>query len=522
MEQVVSTGGYPGQTGVAPRGRLSAGLSLGLLLSIPVVAFIGLMAVAAVGFLGSDDVLYWGGAGGWLQHRPYLGDSHWTLRHTLVIPMAISRGLLGDNMVAMALPTVLYAAGLIVVLALWISRAAGNATAAAAMAVVVTTPQFVLGSADPSIDVVEGFFVVLGFSLLWRAMDRGRGAPLLAPLLNSPPARPPAGLLLGAGVSLGLAMLSRETTVFAIAACGLLFLAGVGMQRAWYFVMGAGCAAVVGLEMLYFRLMAGTIFYRSTISVHHDATIDRWLDQGSGVPTIHPLLDPFTMLLLNHDFGLVTWFGIPLTIWLFRRGQLSPSLHRMCVLLATLAATWTLGAAFLWHLLPLTARYYLLPSILLAALAGVALCRLAQLGRPRLALVLGAILLAGNGLAISVDNRNYLFGERALVDVAAHASEPIHTDGQTRRRAQLLLEWHGAADRVVSTPPGPGDLYFFNPARNENGPVPAPTWTVVERHGLPPTIVQALAGLLPPGTVPPGIYQKLGRGHSGVTLYRLP
>jgi hypothetical protein len=52
-------------------------------------------------------VLYWGGAFGWLQHIPYLGDSHWTLRHTLVIPMAITRGLLGDNMAAMALPTLL-------------------------------------------------------------------------------------------------------------------------------------------------------------------------------------------------------------------------------------------------------------------------------------------------------------------------------------------------------------------------------------------------------------------------------
>ena len=47
MEQVVSTGGYPGQTGVAPRGRLSAGLSLGLLLSIPVLLGVTLIVFAA-------------------------------------------------------------------------------------------------------------------------------------------------------------------------------------------------------------------------------------------------------------------------------------------------------------------------------------------------------------------------------------------------------------------------------------------------------------------------------------------
>jgi hypothetical protein len=228
------------------------------------------------------------------------------------------------------------------------------------------------------------------------------------------------------------------------------------------------------------------------------------------------------MLLLNHNFGLVTWLGLPLTVWLFRRGQLSPSLHGLCVLMATLAATWTVAAAALWHLLPLTARYYLLPSLLLAALAGIALCRLAQEGRPVLAGALGAVLLAGNGLAIAVDNRNYLYGERELVEIAARSSQTIHTDAQTLRRAQLLLDWQGAGCRVVSSPPSTGDLFFDNPARDEGGPGPVPSWTVLERHGLTPTIGQRLAGLLPAGIVPAGIVQKFGRGHPDVTLYRLP
>ena len=78
-------------------------------------------------------------------------------------------------------------------------------------------------------------------------------------------------------------------------------------------------------------------------------------------------------------------------------------------------------------------------------------------------------------------------------------------------------------ERVVidSHAAGPGDLFYLNPARYDARPDSG--WTVVERHGLPPTIGQILVShLLPAGAVSPALYNKIGRGHPDVTLYRLP
>jgi len=491
--------------------RIGHGGFVVILLIASISAFLIAVSVFWVGFLGSDDTLYWAGAGGWLAHVPYLGTTHWALRHTLVIPMAIARRLLGDGFPALLLPTLCYSVGIVVLTAIWIERAAGKLAAAAAMALIVTNPQFVLLSSIAYIDVVEIFFVFFAFALMHNAMDRrvtlGRGGYW--------------ALLLLAGVSMGLAMLSRETSAFAIVAIGLLFLAGYGINRSDYFVIGTGCAFVVGLEFLFVWSMSGNLFYRFSISLHHDNSIDRWADQGAAIPIVHPLVDPVTMLLLNHNFGLLAWIGIPLAVWLARRGRLNSSGRHLLVLAVTLGVTWTVICAGMWTLLALVPRYFLLPALLLSMLSGVALARLWYDGRRRLAASLGAVLIVANLLSLLADNRNYMFGEFELADIAARQAGVIHTDRQTMRRAELLLDWKGASGRVTDAQPGSGDLFYLNPARSSVQP--STSWIVMERHGLPPTIGQSLAShLLPAGTLSPSMYGKLGRGHPDVTLYQVP
>lgn len=482
-----------------------------LLLGGTLAAFAVTISVFWIGFLGSDDTLYWAGAGGWLAHVPYLGDTHWALRHTLVIPMAIARAILGDGMPALLLPSLLYAAGFLVVTALWVYRAAGMPAAAAAMALIVTNPQFILLASVANVDIVEDFFIISALVLIYAAIDPEAARSR----------RRMCGLLVLAGIATGFAMLSRETSAFLVVAIGLLFLAGYGMPRAWYVLIGCGFVAVVGLEFIYVWWMSGDPFYRASISLHHDETTNRWVSQGAGVPLVHPLIDPLTMLLFNHYFGLLTWIGVPLAVWLIRRGELTPPARRLVVLSVTLALTWTVLAAALWTELSLIPRYYLLPALLLSILSGMALARLWRNGRGRLAGGLGGLLIVANLLAMWVDNRNYMYGAHELVSIATHESGPIHTDPQTLRRAAVLLEWKGVAGRVTDAPAGPGDLFYLNPGWSNV--LPGRGWTVVERHGLAPTIGQFLiAHLLPPGTISPGLFDKLGRGHPDVTLYRLP
>ena len=485
-----------------------------LLLLIATCAFLALISFFWVGFLGSDDSLYWESAGGWIAHVPFVGHSHWALRHTLVIPMAVARFAFGNGMLAMVLTPILASIGIIVVLALWSLRAAGLATAAAAAALVVTNPQFVLVSSTAYIDVVEAFFVFAGFALIDMAMARvarQRGDSVW-------------GLLLLSGMSVGLGMLSRETAAFAVAAIGVLFVTGYGMPRKFYFVIGLGFAAVYGLETAYLWGMTGDPLYRLHIAAHHDIgnEINRRIDQGAAIPILHPALDPITMLLLNHNFGLLAWIGVPAVGWLFWRGGLAAPARRMLVLGSVLALTWTIITAGLWKL-PLVPRYFILPSIMMSALTGLALVRMWQLGWRRLPVLLGAALIGINLLALSIDNRNYMYGEHILVDITGREAGTIHTDQTTLRRSRLLLDWKGTETRVTASSPGSGDLFFYNPAWGNTGVTPQPGWTMVEQQGLPPTIGQWVARhTLPAERLSPALLGKLGRGHPDVTLYRLP
>jgi 4-amino-4-deoxy-L-arabinose transferase-like glycosyltransferase len=480
--------------------------ALPLVIALAAAGFLGLVSVFWVGFLGSDDSLYWAGASGWLAHFPYVGTSHWTLRHTLVVPIALARLVFGDGMTAMVLPILLYALGLIVVVGVWVGRVAGAAAAAAALLIMITNPQFLLLSSTAYIDLVELFFLVAGVALLHAAMERGGRV----------------WLLLLSGVLLGAAMLSRETTVFAVVAVVLLFVAGFGMARWRYFVVGAGFLIPVGAESFALWAATGVMFYRSNIAIHHDSTIDRWVAQGAGVPLVHPLIDPVIMLLLSHDFALLFWIGVPLAIWLLRRCPLYPAEWRLTVLAAVVALVWSVLAAGLWTQLNLVPRYYLLPSVLVAILTGIALVRLAELGRRRLSLVLGGLLLASNIAGLSLDNRHFMWGEHELVAIAPSLPGTIHTSPQTLRRAELLLTWRGLQNRVTASPPQPGDLYYDDPTRAEAAPRPQPGWTVVEQLAPKENFGQWLLRTLGlKDRIPPSIWTRLGPGHPPVTLYRV-
>jgi 4-amino-4-deoxy-L-arabinose transferase-like glycosyltransferase len=476
-------------------------------LTLAVLVLFGLMLSSFwTGFLASDDVLYWIAAGKWLTQFPYVGDSHWALRQTLVLPMALARAVLGSGPVALVLPTLLYSIALLLMLTLWLHRQVGAVAAAAAMALIATNPQVITWSSTADIDPVQLFFVFAATILYVRAM--GPGAHW--------------GALLGSGVLAGLGYLSHETTVFAVAAIGLLFLAGYGMKRARYLPIAITFAAVALGEFLTLWAATGNPLYRQSISLNHDATINRWIEQGASVPIIHPLIDPLTMLLFNQSFGLLVWIGLPLAVWLFTRRRLDGPAQRVATVLATIAVTWAVLAAGLWRLLPLTPRYFLLPAVMLSILAGIAIQLLARGGHSRLAWGLGGLMFAANIGAVALSNRDLMFAEEALVEIAAREEGVIHTDQRTRIRADVPLGWRGLSAKVVATPPMAGELFFFNPARLPPGTLGDPDWTVVGVYGPPE---RPLAGFilrhLPAGLIPDKILRKFTPRRPEVTLYRV-
>ncbi len=457
------------------------------------------------GARGADDDLYWQASSGWLHGFPYIGSNHWSLRHTLVVPLALSRLILSDGPMALALPSIVAGLAVIVIATVWVFRASGTAAAWMTAILLPTCPILVLISSTADIDFIETAFDLSAFFTIYRAIV----------------GRPSFPCLFLGGILLGFGCLSRETTVFAAVAIGILFLTGYGMPRRWYLIVAAGAAVIVGGEAMVYWIATGDPLHRLTISLHHDETINRWIEQGSAVPAIHPLVDPITMLLFNHNFGAAFLVGIPALAVCLRRKALPGPARHLVTLVFCLSAVWAFLAAALWNQLTLVPRYYTLPMTGTLMLVGVALGQACGRNRLKTALTFASVMLLANIMACVLDNRNFMFGERALVALAKDSPGIIHTDDQTLRRAELFLHWDHLDGRVVDTPPAPGDLFFFNPPRAAQADItPSPDWTIEAREAPPPSLAQSLLRLVPI-PIPQSIAARLGPGHPGTILYRV-
>ncbi len=321
--------------------RIASPFSLGIL---GCVIFTLGVIVFWVGYIGSDDTNYWLSATPWLGGHLVAGNDHFSMRLTLVLPLAAARLALGNGPISLFVPTLAYAIGIVLLLTVWTERRAGSAAGFCAAVLLATNVMLVLDASSANIDIVEAFYVFLG---LFCFDEASRSSSNL--------------LLFLSGVSLALGGISRETSSFAVLTFCLMFLAGFAVPRWKYFIMGAGFVAVQLLEVGYYGILTGDMLHRWRVSAVHDMHINRWVDQGADIWIIHPLVDPITMLFLNHNFGLVAWVALPLAVWLLLRRRGPPSLHRTAALLATVGLCWSVCAAGLWDELTLIPRYFLFP-----------------------------------------------------------------------------------------------------------------------------------------------------------------
>lgn len=500
--------GQPDRTG---RLGLAAGLAL----------FLALVGFSWVGLIASDDVTYAHGAYGWLQHFPYVGG-HGTIRYFIAIPMALAFRLFGENEYAMALPSLLYALAFLVVAWRVTRDVAGAWPAFGALLALATSPLLVIQSSIANVDAIEMAFLFGSVVLTWRCLDAGKAD---------------ARRLFLAGVLAGCAFLTRETAIFVAVFYALLFLAGHRLPRLSYFWVAAGFLAVWLVELAYLWAMTGDPFYRITIALHHDSTIDRGVDLAGNV-IVHPLVDPLLVLLFNQEFMALFFLAVPLGGWLCFGRTIEPRLRHFARVIALFGLVWFVCAGAVQHLLPLNPRYFMITAAMACILTGVALARLIgrATGRGRLlALAAAALLVGGNMVGLLVENKEPVFGERALAALAArYPQQPIATDPMTRYRAAMLLHWERAEARVVARPPQPGMLYFYNPAwadrpnarmSAQEQPLyrPQPGWRPILREEPAPSLVaRALETLGVAPHLPGGLWHKLRYRHPAVTLYRVP
>ena len=476
--------------------------------------FLALTFLNWLGYLGSDDGTYAAGAYGWINEFPFVGG-HGTIRHTITLPIALSFLIFGENEFALVLPTILYGLGLVFICTKFISSTAPRILVIAGVLVLTTHPNFIIVSSVVSADIIEAFFIFSSLYLFTRSIQESN-----------------TKLLFWAGACAGLGFLTRETTVFLLITYGLLFLAGFGLKRVYYFVMAAGFLAVWLAEVLYLTILTGDPLFRLNISANHDSTINRGIDLAGNL-IIHPAVDPLITILLNQEFGLLFWIAIPATTLWFRRGRSSSEPANVILTpLLLLSVVWFVCVGAAYKLLPLNPRYFLISGIGFGILMIFYLQDTLQKYPIAVFGSLG-LLLSTNIACIYLDNKQHMFAERQLVQVTEQYEGPIFTDKRTARKSDLLLKWAGTQDRVRTSNLEFGDLVYENLVPNrslkiedqdlgsfleeKNYELQKLTQYEPDRRWLGRILVAI--GL--ESVIPQSLMMRIYRGHPGAVLYEI-
>lgn len=422
------------------------------------VVILGATALAVwlswTGFIGSDDALYASSALRWLHDGPIVGTTHFSIRLTTILPIAMSFKLLGVREFSLILPTLI--SGLVVV-AIESSLAFRMVSARYALFAVlpfVTTPLLSSSISTPGVDLTELMFDLGSLGLFVTALR----------------AHHRAALLYFAGFLAGMGWMSRETSVFLALFYGLLFLAGYRIGRREYFLIGAGFLTVALGEMCAYYLLTGDPLYRLGISLHHDL-VDRdavhsLFDYEGNVHISGPIgmfLNPLLMIFLNKVFGVIFWLCIPAAVWLIRARSLAPDIRDSLVAIAIAGLVWVLGVFLMVNKLYLVPRYMLFPMSSGTLLIGAWLAFeiLPRYGWRSIA-ILGAVVIV-NFLAIDLEDHDLMYPERALVSYVRSMHSTVYTDRETFRRAFFLLECEGLTSRVSDQQHRLGDIFFYVP-----------------------------------------------------------
>lgn len=393
------------------------------------VLFVLLLAVNVklffVGFMSSDDSIYISDARELVSQPDYLPKSHWGFRYPLIWPIALLEKAVAhpSEHLYVIIPfafTVLL--GIVLIYYLW--SQIGNRAAITGALLIATMPLLVVQSSIIDADTPETLFLLSSLLLFLTA--------------TSLTERPTAAALVGSGVCLGLAMLTRETAYGFLLVYGLLFLRGAFFKRSTYLWGFAGVVIIIAVEWLFYTFHGESPLYRyfAIARSHMAGGGPGNFTAGTGNISDSPLWGPILALLVNQEFALVFYGALLAYVWTRWDGVYQKSDLRMLGLFAFASLIYFvwLGYSGVIRSLP---RYF----TLIAVLAIFPIAIFAERTRFRfVALMLVAAILGGNYLALCVENIHPRFATRTVVDYATAVGEPIATDAHTFSRARQLAQ----------------------------------------------------------------------------------
>lgn len=445
------------------------------------VAAIAALAVGWIGYIASDDALYYRGAVRWLVDPPFAGDSHWATRFPLTLTFAGAIALVGHGYAAFVATALIFYATVVSATAVFAGRVAGARARWIAAILAATLPVIVSHATTVSVDLLEASALMLGILLLTRGGDAAS---------------------LAAGAGFGVAILCRETSVLPLAGLAPLFLLGRPIPRRALVLAGVGCAVVLGAEAAFQWALTGDPLRRYAIAFHHDEHIDRAANKEGNFLLWTPI-DPLLVLLVNDDFALIFWL-LPFAL---AAGVIPEDARARMTVLAAMALAAFLLVAVLVDKLVLNPRYFTLPALAAVIVVAAWLARLS----PRRAGAVLAILVATHLLLLAAANVHPRWTMEVLVAASgAHPHETIAADRHTVLIARESMLFAGRSNIRVGTT---GLVIAQANA--------APPGRIVTRYPSPPTRLGALVRALGLEPLVPGVVaRRMFRPSPDVVLVR--
>lgn len=437
-----------------------SGAMLPNLFAVAALVAIALISTTAfhVGFQASDDASYLSGALGWLEHFPYVGDSHWTLRHTIVIPAALAIKFFGLNERAVSLTNVLYFIGFVAVNAWYLSRYLGVVAAVVSTALVIVLPGFVVVATYLNPEIAELFFVSLSF---WLFVGARR--------------EPDRYLLwLASGLCLGVAFVTRQTAAAAVLFFILVFLVRPAVPRIRYLLLGVGFTAVVAADWAYLSAMTGDVAYRFSVDLNHDK-VDRFAEAArvaatgglfdkEGNVSVNVFLDPVLNLFISQKYTLLFWLLVPAALYVWHERAEGGNDVRALVCGLGVVSFLFIALNPKLYLVP---RYFVVCAWCASVVIGWWLSTLLLHNRRTVFTILVGSYILASALALSVENTDPRFVERQLVAwVRDHPTQSIHVDPETALRSRYFFDFARLPmSRVIVQPPPNSAVAFFSADR---------------------------------------------------------
>lgn len=467
------------------------GKSVGLHACLLALLLVALSHFAWVGYIASDDMVYIAAARGWFEHFPYLPANHFAVRHTLNIPMGLAFKLFGFGEWQAVSVTLGHFAALAALVYLAVRARFQARTALTAGGLLVATPLFAVQSTIPGVDLVEAFYAFASLLLFLAGVQQSAGY----------------GLLFGAGLAAGLALLSRETAAALPLFYAALFIKSDLLPRRRYWPLALGFLLPPLAETLYYLALTGDPLHRAhtvlTTQGPPTPPVLTGKPTGPAPPHLKRLLMPVRAMFINQEFGLLFWLAVPAAWFTCFKSLTNPAQRQFLRLLLGLGLLWIWVALYALGLWP-QARYFSVATVAAVVIVAVWLSEILPPSKPAWAYGLLAALVASNLAMIDLENKQPRLAERDLAErLAANPGLTLYTDPETASRAQYMMAWQGADPaRAIAEPPPPGGLFLYSKTNLQNRGSydfdpqlfkPRPDWVEVERtRGKPSLIGSAL------------------------------